>query len=414
MHLFTSKFVEKPAFVSEMPGSVTTPAGFRAAGIAAGIKPSGKKDLGILVSDQECVSAVMFTTSAAAAPPVCVSRDEKQAAMLRGVVANSGSANAATGDQGLEDARSMAEAAAQACDIDPAAMAVASTGVIGERLPMQEVKAGIEAAAAELSPHGGPDFAEAIRTTDSLEKQGAVAVELGGGTVHIGACAKGAGMIAPGMATMLAFITTDAAVGPGLLAELTRAAVGQSFNTISVDGDMSTNDSVFVFASGTAGTEITESSGDRERFAAALAVVCKGLALKMVADGEGATRVVELTVKGASDGDEATHVARAISKSTLVRTAFYGGDANWGRLLAAAGGALAGKEKLAASIFFEDVCVAEGGTAREGVSADVLSGLMEQPEIAVTIDLHRGNGDYRVYFSDLTHDYVTLNSAYTT
>lgn len=415
MTLFSSRFSEMPADAEAVPGSVTAPAGFRAAGIAAGLKKSGRLDLGLLISDAPCVSAALYTPNAAAAAPILVCREETEPGGIRAVVVNSGSANACTGAAGLEDAREMVRLAAAGCGIGPANMAVASTGVIGVPLDMQLAAGGIAAAAAALSIDGGVDFAEAIRTTDSIDKQGAIEVALPSGAVRIGFCAKGAGMIAPNMATMLAFVTTDAGAPPGLLKELLAVAAEASFNSISVDGDMSTNDCLFLLANGRSGVGIEPGSADAAAFAQALAAICKELALKMVADGEGATKVVELNVAGAATKTEAVLVARTISTSPLVRTAFYGGDANWGRLMASAGSALAGERELRADIYYEEVCLAAGGAQAAGpVDAGRLAAIMAQPEISVTVDLHRGAGGHTMYFSDLTHEYVTINSEYTT
>ena len=415
MHLFTSRFVALPEHVVELPGSVSTPEGFLAAGVAAGLKKSGKTDLGLLVCKDACTSATLFTTNAAAAAPVIVSRDETAPGAIQGVVVNSGSANACTGGRGLEDAQKMAELAAAACGIGIENMAVASTGVIGRVLPMDAVLSGISSVAGDLAAFGGGDFAEAIRTTDKIDKDGAVEVQLSGGTVRIGACAKGAGMIAPSMATMLAFLTTDAAVSASLLQILLVRAVEVSFNSMTVDGDMSTNDCIFVLASGKSGVAVEEGSSDAQLFGEALSAVCKGLALKMVADGEGATKVVELNVVGAASATEAAAVSRAISNSTLVRTAFYGRDANWGRIMASAGAALAGEPELLADIHYEEVCLARNGApCPETAGKDRLKEIMGQSEISVTLDLNRGEASHTMYFSDLTHDYVTLNAEYTT
>lgn len=415
MHLYTSRFVEKPSGLTELPGGVTTPSGFMAAGVAAGIKKSGKPDLGLLVCRNTASSAVIMTRNAAAAPPVRVCRTDAVLKAVQGLVVNSGCANACTGEQGMEDARSMIRLAAASSRVEPSRMAVASTGVIGPTLPMEAVVSGIAEAVSELSENGGNDFAGSIMTTDRLEKKGAVEIELSGGKVHIGACAKGAGMIAPNMATMLVFITTDAGIHADALQELLTAAAGGSFNAVSVDGDMSTNDSVFLIASGASGIVLDADSDDLELFASGLESVCKSLALKMVADGEGATKVIELTVSGASDEAEALHVARAISLSPLVRTAFYGRDANWGRLIASAGAALAGEPALEADVYYEDICLTLGGVAADsGVDMGRLAAVMEQAEIAVKIDLHRGGAEYKMYFSDLTHEYVTINAEYTT
>lgn len=398
-----------------MKGSVTTPEGFEASGVAAGIKKSGKPDLGLLISREPCVSAAVFTLNAAAAASVKVCREETEAGALQGVVVNSGSANAGTGEQGLADARGMSRVAAGACGLPVERLAVASTGVIGEKLPMDKVEAGISQAASGMSRRGGGDFAVAIQTTDRFTKEGAVEVKLSSGMVKIGACAKGAGMIAPDMATMLAFITTDAAVPAGLLQDMLMTATTGSFNAVSVDGDMSTNDCVFLFANGTSGVNLEAGSADAELFTDALTAVCRGLALKIVADGEGATKVVELRVTGAAAPEEAPRVARAVANSPLVKTAFYGSDANWGRILASAGAALAGEPAFLPDVYYEDICVAEGGEAKRGpLAGQSLEKIMAQPEISVNLDLNRGEHGYTIYFSDLGHDYVTLNAEYTT
>lgn len=415
MHLFNSKFIKIPEHVTELPASVTAPQGFIASGVAAGLKLSGKMDMGILLSTVSCVSAALYTPNAAAAAPIKFCREELSSTEIQGVVVNSGSANACTGDKGLDDARLMSKLAAEKTKIDADKMAVASTGVIGQPLPMDNVASGVGLSAAAVSPDGGADFAEAIRTTDKIDKDGAVQVALSGGEVTIGACAKGAGMIAPNLATMLTFITTDAGVQAGVLKEMLASAVHNSFNAITVDGDMSTNDFILLLANGESGISVEAGSRDQELFTEALASVCMGLALKMVADGEGATKLIELNVTGAANDEEAVRVAKNISDSMLVKTAFYGRDANWGRLMASAGAALAGEPQLVADIYYENLCLALAGTANPAPPADdALKRLMAEQEISVTINLHRGSAKNTMYFSDLTHDYVTLNAEYTT
>ncbi len=414
MNLFRSRFVKMPSHVIEQPGSLTAPLGYAASGVSCGLKNSGRLDLGLLVSRASCASAELYTTNAAAAAPIRYSREKTAAGRVRGVVANSGSANACTGGRGFAAAEQMAVQAAELCGIEPDGMAVASTGVIGGQLETDLVSAGIDAAAASLSASGGGAFAEAIKTTDRIDKEGAVSVMLAAGEVRIGACAKGAGMIAPSMATMLAFVTTDAGASPELLKGMLKQAAASSFNLVSVDGDMSTNDCVFLLANGASGVELHPGSPDAGLFADAVQAVCKSLALKMVADGEGATKVVELKVTGAASPEEADRVARSVAGSTLVRTAFYGSNANWGRIMGSLGAALAGGPALAADIFYEDVCLAQAGEAVEVAGGGRLAWIMSQPEISVGVDLHRGASAQTVYFSDLTHDYVTLNAEYTT
>ncbi len=415
MHLFTSKFITKPEHVTELPGSVTTPAGFVAAGVQAGLKKSGKPDLGLLVGKGPCSSAALFTPNAAAAAPVRVCQEETDTGAIQGIIVNSGSANACTGEQGLKDAGEMVRLAEEYTGVPPGRMAVASTGIIGRPLPMDLMASGIIEASRSLSEISGSLFAESIQTTDRISKEGAVEVRLGAGTVSIGICAKGAGMIAPNMATLLAFVTTDAQAPSGLLYDILATAAGASFNCISVDGDMSTNDCIFLMASGASGVTLSPGSNDAGLFTEALAAVCKSMALKMVADGEGATKTVELNVTGASAREEAAFVARAAANSPLVQTAFFGQDANWGRIMAAAGAALAGEPRLEADIFYEGVCLARAGAVTdEPVDEKSLEKIMLQPEISVTLDLHRGSGSYTMYFSDLSHDYVTLNAEYST
>ncbi len=403
-----------PGHITEQPGSLTAPSGFMAAGVSCGLKRTGKPDLGLLVSKAPCASAELYTPNAAAAAPIRICRQKAQSGAIQGIVANSGTANACTGGRGLDAAGEMTSQAAGLCGLPPAGMAVASTGVIGMQLDMNLVSSGIATAAAALSESGGAAFAEAIKTTDRLDKQGAVAVKLPAGEVRIGACAKGAGMIAPNMATMLAFMTTDAGAAPELLKEVLGRAAASSFNSISVDGDMSTNDCVFLLANGESGVQLRQDSRDAALFAEAVAAVCKSLALKMVADGEGASKLVEFRVTGAASQEEADRVARSVAGSPLVRTAFYGGDANWGRIMASAGAALAGAPELKADIFYEDTCLARAGEAvAESINQKRLAQIMSQAEISVAMVLHRGSSAQTVYFSDLTHDYVTLNAEYT-
>ncbi len=416
MNLFSSRFVKMPVHATEQTGSLTAPSGFSAAGVSCGLKKRGP-DLGLLVSRAPCTSAWLGTTNAAAAAPVRHCRAKTGSDAIQGVVANSGSANACTGGRGLAAAELMGVTAAELCGIAPASMAVASTGVIGAQLEMSLISSGISAAAASLSESGGPAFAKAIKTTDRIDKEGAVLVKLPEGEVRIGACAKGAGMIAPAMATMLAFVTTDAGCPPELLEEILSQAAAESFNCISVDGDMSTNDCVFLLANGQSGVHLQQGSQGAALFAEGVAAVCKALALKMVADGEGATKVIEFRVAGAATPEEADLVARSVARSTLVRTAFYGRDANWGRVMATAGAALASASasELAADIYYEDACLARAGEASaDPVGRERLDEIMSRTELSAVIDLHRGAAEKTVYFSDLTHDYVTLNAEYRT
>ncbi len=358
--------------------------GFRAAGVACGLKASGGTDVGLLVCDAaEVDSALLLTRNAAAAAPIRVCRDECEGNRIRAAVVNSGNANAATGEQGYRDALAMRDAAAQALETDPAATAVAETGVIGVPLELGLVLEGISQAAAELDSDGASDFTQAIMTTDKGPKHCSVSLD----GVTVSAQAKGAGMIEPGFATLLCFAQTDAVVADPE-AEL-RSAVRSSFERITVDGQMSTNDTILLQATGASGRALPSGL---------LEAVLLQLALEVVGDGEGASRVGRIEVREAASETEAERVARAIANSPLVKTALGGHDPNWGRIAQAAGMALAGEE------------IAELGP--EVIGAAQLATQSAEAEIA--IQLGRGQHEAHVYFSDLTAEYVRINSEYTT
>lgn len=382
------------------PG-VTAPGGFRAAGVAAGLKGGGLPDLGLLVSDRATASALVDTPSALPSAAVTYTRT-LHAGSLRGVVVNSGCANAATGAQGVADARAMGEAAAAAAGMPVGSLAVCSTGVIGERLPMKAVAAGIDAAAAALSADGGPAFGEAIRTTDAFAKGATFRLALAGGEVTIGAAAKGAGMIRPDMATMLAYVTTDACVLPADLLQATRGAADQGFNRISVDGQMSPSDTLLVVANGL-GPPL-EGPG-LQRFADALRAICRYLAILMVKDGEGAEHAVRVVVEGALDHAEAERVARGVGESALVRTAIHGRDANWGRVHQAVG------QALAPTGGHVDFTLRFDGVLPDGAGID---DVMARPEYEMQVGLGRGEGRAELFASDLGHGYVSVNADYRT
>jgi glutamate N-acetyltransferase / amino-acid N-acetyltransferase len=406
-----TRFAPLPGHVSPAPGSVTCPAGFRAAGVHAGIKRS-RRDVGLLVSDVPAVSAAFFTRNRAAAAPVLVTRETCDCASLQAVVVNSGNANACTGERGHADAVRMRALAAELLALPAARVAVSSTGVIGEPLPMPLIDKGVHRAAGKLATDGGVQFAAAIRTTDRTEKQGALSVDLHDGEVHLGFAAKGAGMISPNMATTLCFVTCDAALPAGLWHALLAEAVGESFNRITVDGQESTNDMVLGMANGASGLRVR--LRDRDRFAAALRAGLLKMALAVVGDGEGASTTVRLRVRGAHDDREADRVARAIADSPLVKTAIFGRDANWGRVVQAAGMALSpnGDRPLACDVAFDDLALLRRGervalsTGDEARLGKILGG----HEVSLTVDLNRGDSASLVYFSDLTHDYVRINA----
>lgn len=400
-------------------GNVTTPLGFAAGAVAAGIKQSGRPDLVMVASDRDCAAAGVFTRNQVAAAPVLLDRETlmANAAAIRGVVINAGNANACTGEPGLAAAREMQHLAAAATGVQPAQFLVMSTGVIGQPLPMDRVRAGISAAAGALSVNGGPAAAEAIMTTDTRPKRAAVEVDLPGGRVTIGGMAKGAGMIHPDMATLLGIITTDAFVSPADLDILLRRAVDASFNAISIDGDTSTNDTVLLLANGASGVIVNDqvSSG---RFAAALVDLCVQLAQMIVRDGEGVTKFVTVRVTGAATSGDARLVANAIATSPLVKTAFAGGDPNWGRIMMATGrsGATLDQRRLALWVGRPDAVplqLVRDGTPTDYAEADAAA-VFAGPEFVVQVDLGIGDGAATIWTTDLTHEYVTINADYRT
>jgi glutamate N-acetyltransferase/amino-acid N-acetyltransferase len=394
-----------------MSTGVTAPLGFRAAAVAAGIKPD-RPDLALLVADSVCAAAGVFTANLAQAAPVVVSRDHLAGGRARAVVVNAGCANAATGEPGLADAREMAETTARAVGCSPTEVVVASTGVIGVRLPMAKVRAGIAAAAGRLSPRGGAQAACAIMTTDTKPKEIAVEFPVGGTTCRIGGMAKGAGMIAPNMATLLAFFTTDAAVEASLLRRALVEAVGESLNRITVDGDTSTNDCAVVLANGASGATPIERDGpDFDGFRGALGEAARRLALLLVRDGEGTTRIAEVRVEGARTAAEADRIARTVAESPLVKTALHGGDPNWGRILAAAGRAGVALDVGRLSIWLGDVHVAEDGAARDYDEATAAAAMREDP-VRIRVRLGEGEASGCMWTSDFSRGYVDINAHY--
>ena len=400
-------------------GSVTSPQGFVAAAVAAGIKQSGRPDLVLVAADRDCAAAGVFTRNRVAAAPVLLDRATLAAgrAALRGVLINAGNANACTGEPGLADAREMQRLAAAALGTRPEQLLVMSTGVIGVPLPMTRVAAGVAALAPLLSAGGGLVAAEAIMTTDTRPKRAAVVVDLPGGQVTIGGMAKGAGMIHPDMATLLGVLTTDAVVAPDVLDSSLREAVAASFNAISIDGDTSTNDSIILFANGAVGVAVADDES-RARFAAALTDLCVQLAQMIVRDGEGATRFVTLVVSGAASTVDARRVADTIATSPLVKTAFAGGDPNWGRIMMAAGrsGAALDPARLALSVIAPGappLQLVRGGTPTGYAEADAAA-VFAQPEFTVHLDLGLGDGAATLWTTDLSHEYVSINADYRT
>jgi len=392
-------------------GAITAPDGFRAAAVAAGIKADGA-DLAVLAAEGACAAAAVFTTNRAQAAPVIVSREHLASGRARAVVINAGCANAATGPEGIADARAMAAATAKALGCAPSEVVVASTGVIGTRLPMGNVRAGIAQAAARLDRDGGAEAARAILTTDTRPKEARVSFSAGGTALTVGAMAKGAGMIAPNMATMLAFFTTDAAVEPHLLGRALREAVGESLNRVTVDGDTSTNDMALVMASGARPAPVVKEPGKGyDAFRAALTEAARRIAEMIVRDGEGATRMAEIRVEGARDPADADRIARVVADSPLVKTALHGGDPNWGRILAAVGRSGVAVDVDRVDIVLGDVWVAEGGRARDYEEAAAHSAMLEDP-VRIRVRLGEGQAAGWIWTGDFSHGYVDINAHY--
>jgi glutamate N-acetyltransferase / amino-acid N-acetyltransferase len=404
---FSSRWVDAPVHAGEAKDT-ELPAGFRAAGVAAGIKPSGL-DVGVLVSDApETVSAARFTTNARLGAPVLVSK-QAELARLRAVVANSGCSNVGDGQRGLDTAAAMQEAAARRLGVEPGQVGVASTGVIGHELPRDKVVAGLQSACDELGLEA-ESFSEAILTSDSGPKRACLDVHLGRGTVKLAAQAKGAGMIEPRYATMFCFIQTDAGMPQETLDLLTGVCVKRSFERISVDGQLSTSDTVFALANGSSGVTIEPESDDELRFGEVLDALLRQLALMIVADGEGARRVGRIVVGGRPDAVEP--VARQVANSPLVKAALHGGDPNFGRILQAAGQAWPAGEPFACDLSIEGRMVVSAGDAIDFDAAG-LAELVQGEEVEYELTLPGEGGETEVFFSDLSPEYVTFNADYT-
>ena len=382
--------------------SVTGPAGFRAAGVACGIKGGGTLDLSLIVADQPAAAAAVFTTNRAAAPPVLLSRRHMAGSgRLSAIVANSGCANAGTGAHGDRAALAMARATSQRIGCPVAEVFVASTGPIGPRLPVADVVEGIADAhrALAATASAGARAATAILTTDNVVKE----VTVRGGGFTVGGMAKGSGMIRPDMATMLCFLTTDAVADPGDLASVLTAAVDDSFHALTIDGCNSTNDTVAVLASGASGVR-----PDAAALRSALTEACLDLSRKMAADAEGAHRVVTIEVSGAADDERARAAGRAMADSTLVRASFFGGDPNWGRLLGALGASDIEFDPDRFGVVYQGITVASGGVAVEH-DVEVVLALMEVGDLTVAVGVGGGPGRARVVTTDLTPEYVLFN-----
>lgn len=393
---------------------VTFAKGFTAAGVKAGIKKSGNLDVAVIYTKTQAVVAGTFTQNKVAAAPVYVSKEVVATGTAHAIVANAGCANACTGQQGLDDAHKMAQIAADELGVNANDVIVGSTGVIGVNLPMDKLEAGIKDAVANLSADGSDNAGRAIITTDTHSKSVTCEFELSGKTVRMGAIAKGSGMIRPNMATMLCYITTDIAIDQALLQKAVSSCVEKSFNMISVDGDMSTNDMVIVLANGEANNaKITEENADYQIFFDKLMMLCTELAKQIAADGEGASKFLTINVKGAKSFADAKTVGMAIANSPLVKTAFFGEDPNWGRVICAVGYSGADMVPEKTVVKFGGITIFANGT---GATYDekALAHVMKQKDIVIDIELNMGQEDATVWSCDLSYEYVKINGEYHT
>jgi glutamate N-acetyltransferase / amino-acid N-acetyltransferase len=401
--------------MKQIDGWLTAPKGFVAAGVKAGIKASGNHDVAVIMSTVPAATGAVFTQNKICAAPVLVSREVNKRPDAQAIVVNSGCANACTGEQGLADAKAMQEITGEYLDIDQESIFVCSTGVIGQFLPMGKVKEGIAAAVAKLSVNEGESAALAIQTTDTFIKKIAYEFEIGGKTARIAGIAKGAGMIHPNMATMLTYITTDAAVAPDLLKRMVKAVADKSFNMVVVDGDTSTNDSMIVLANGLAENEIvfSEEHPDYEILYKALLHTAQDLAKMIAHDGEGATKFMEVNVIGAASFADAKAAAMAIAKSPLVKTAFFGEDPNWGRILCAAGYSGAAMDAAHTNLSIGSIRVVKNGM-NVNVPLAELKPIMSEHDISITVDMAVGKEQATVWTCDFSYDYVKINGEYHT
>lgn len=395
-------------------GGVVAPAGFKAAGVTAGIKASGKSDMALILSERPAKAAALFTTNKFAAAPVILSRENIEGGIISAAIINSGNANACTGEVGLKDAQSMASGVAKAFDLNPKEIVVASTGVIGLALPMDKINLGIDLLVDVIERGGNELSAEAIMTTDTFQKEIAISFRFRGKEVKMGGMAKGSGMIAPNMATMLAFITTDINICRTCLKAALAEVVASSFNMITVDGECSTNDMVLVMASGLAGNDkLILTDPDYPVFLEALSYVAKELAKMIVKDGEGMTKFIEIEVKGAKEDAQAKLAAMAVANSLLVKTAFFGEDANWGRIVSAIGHSGAEVDPSKVDIDISGFLIVSGGVKSHFDEGRVLEALKEK-ELKISIDLGLLDGKATVWTCDLSDEYIKINAEYRT
>ena len=401
--------------MKQIEGGITAVQGVQAAGICAGIKKAETKDIALIYTDTPATAAGVFTTNSVTAAPVLVCRNHLSYATAQAIIVNSGNANACTGDLGMTNAHRMAAATADQLDIEEEDVLVASTGVIGQQLPMQVIENGIQMAAKTLSSEGGDDAAEAIMTTDTFPKSTAIEIEVGGKTVRIGGIAKGAGMIAPNMATMLSFLTTDVNINSETLHSALTRVVDNTYNLLTVDTDRSTNDTVLILATGNAeNTEIANASGrDYEAFYDGLMFVCTELVKMLARDGEGATKLVEVVIKQAKNRGDAEKAARAVAESPLVKTAVFANDANWGRIMMAIGKSGAAFDPYQVDVLLGDYPLVKNGMD-SGYDEEKATQLFDNDPVRITIDLRAGDAEITMWTCDYSYDYIRINADYRT
>ena len=402
--------------MKQIDGGITAVSGIRAAGVHAGIKKAAEtKDVALIVTDAPATAAGVFTKNSVTAAPVWVCREHLTDGCAQAVIVNSGNANACTGEVGMANAQRMTAATAEQLGIDADLVLVSSTGVIGQQLPMDKIENGIQAAASALSTEGGADAAEAIMTTDTYPKSVAVEIKIDGVPVRVGGIAKGSGMIAPNMATMLSYLTTDAKINAETLQAALNRVVDDTYNLLTVDTDRSTNDTVLILATGHAdNTEIVAADGkDYEAFCDGLLFVCTELVKMLARDGEGATKLVEVVVKHARNRDDAEKASRAVAESPLVKTAVFANDANWGRIMMAIGKSGAAFDPYQVGVWLADYQLVKDGMDA-GYDEDKATALFAQDPVRITIDLRAGDAAVTMWTCDYSYDYIRINADYRT
>ncbi len=407
--------MRKVSSIKKLSGGVTAPQGFLAAGIHAGVKPSPTLDLALVMSERPGPLAGVFTKNQILAAPVILNQQQLKKKTGQAIIVNSGNANACTGAQGLADAKEIQKFTAQLLGIPNHTVFVGSTGVIGRTLPMDALRKGIPSIVNRLSPSGHNRAAKAIMTTDTISKEFACQAKFGRQVITLGGMAKGSGMIHPNMATMLAYLTTDAVITPQALQRALTQAVDHSFNCISVDNDSSTNDTVLCLANGLANNmPITHGTPHWIAFQALLQYACESLALKICRDGEGATKLVTIIVEGTKSNRDAKQIAETVATSMLVKTAIFGQDPNWGRIIAAIGRAGIPLNPKNITLKFDEIFVVQGGQRISTQADNHAKKVMRRKELTLSISTGKGSGSHRLWTTDLSYDYVKINASYTT